>query len=183
MLIFWPPRSCPPGSAFSGFQSADIFLWNLIITNLYLDIHEGITKFDLKIYTWLAYRISLPRPPGTRHYFDIRIEILTSKRSHICCIRLKLYQKLLHTMWKRYSGMLIGHFLVFGQWEPYICGLQWTDWCSNHSIYNITNHYQQKDDHTSNKIFDFWPKKCNFYSKIAFFFFFWSCKVQTSKLT
>ena len=72
-------------------------------------------------------------------------------------------------------------FLVFGQWEPYISSLQWTDWCSKHSNYNITNLYQQKNSHTLNKIFDFWLKKGHFYSKIAFFFFFWPCKVQSSK--
>ena len=62
-----------PSAAFS----QQILFLNLIITNLYLDIHEGITKCDLKICTWLASRIILQRPPGTRHYFDIRIEILT----------------------------------------------------------------------------------------------------------
>ena len=61
----------------SAASSQQILFLILILTNLYLDIHEGLTKCDLKICTWLASRISLQRPPGTRHYFDIRIEILT----------------------------------------------------------------------------------------------------------
>ena len=65
----------------SAASSQQILFLNLIITNLYLDIHEGINKCDLKICNWLASRISLQRPPGTRHYFDIRIEILTLRKN------------------------------------------------------------------------------------------------------
>ena len=66
----------PPGSASSGFQVPGIIfdLRNeiLTLTNLYLDIHEGIPKCYLTICTWLSSRISLQRPPGTKHHFWLK---------------------------------------------------------------------------------------------------------------
>ena len=41
----------------------DVRIEILTLTNLQLDIHEGILEFDLHICTWLAFRISLQRPP------------------------------------------------------------------------------------------------------------------------
>ena len=58
----------------------------LALTNLHLDIHEGISEFDLCI--WSAYRISLQdQPPAASRWpktiFDMRIEILTLTNLHL----------------------------------------------------------------------------------------------------
>ena len=57
----------------SGLQVPDIIfivrIEILTLTNLYLDIHEGIPECDLPISTWLSSWISLQQPPGARHYF------------------------------------------------------------------------------------------------------------------
>ena len=51
----------------------------LALTNLYLDIHEGILEFDLYLYL-----VSLQQPPGGLIlFFDKRIEILTIKNLHL----------------------------------------------------------------------------------------------------
>ena len=41
----------------------------LTLTNLLLDIHDGILGDDLYICTWPASRISLQRPPGGQILF------------------------------------------------------------------------------------------------------------------
>jgi hypothetical protein len=67
----------PSGSASNGLQVLNIIfdfrIEILTLTNLYLDIHEGIPKCYLPICTWLA-SIGLQLPGIT---FDLRIEILT----------------------------------------------------------------------------------------------------------
>ena len=60
----------------------------LALTNLHLDIHEGISEFDLYICIWSAYRISLQdQPPAASRWpktiFDMRIEILTLTNLHL----------------------------------------------------------------------------------------------------
>ena len=60
----------------------------LALTNLHLDIHEGISEFDLYICIWSAYRISLQdQPPAASRWpktiFDMRIEILTITNLHL----------------------------------------------------------------------------------------------------
>ena len=42
------------------------------LSNLHLDIYEGMIEFDLYIYTWLASRISLQRPPSCQILFLMR---------------------------------------------------------------------------------------------------------------
>ena len=49
---------------------------------------------------------------------------------------------------------------------------------SKPSIFNIRNHNQQKDGHSSNKIFG--PRR-SFLLKNSLVFIFWPCKEQTSK--
>ena len=58
----------PPGSASSGLQVPDIIFDKriefLALTNLYLDINEGLLCVTSKsVPGWP------PRPPGTRYYF------------------------------------------------------------------------------------------------------------------
>ena len=60
----------------------------LALTNLHLDIHEGISEFDLYICIWSAYRISLQdQPPAASRWpktiLDMRIEILTITNLHL----------------------------------------------------------------------------------------------------
>ena len=68
------PGHCQPlGSASNGLKVLhiifDVKLEILTPTYLYLDIREGIPKCDLPICNWLAFRISLQRPPNARYYF------------------------------------------------------------------------------------------------------------------
>ena len=70
--------------------------------------------------------------------FDLRIEILTLIKIKILPPKFPIFivlgskftKKWLHTIWKWYSGVLIGHLLVFGQWNLFFCGVEWTDRCS-----------------------------------------------------
>ena len=66
----------PLGSASRGLQVPNIIFYLrieiLTLTNLYLDIQEGIPKGYLPSCTWLASRISFQRPPGARHYFLLK---------------------------------------------------------------------------------------------------------------
>ena len=61
----------------------DIRIEILALTNLYLNICEGIPECDLTTCTWLASRISLHWPQLPDIIFDVRIEILTLTNLHL----------------------------------------------------------------------------------------------------
>ena len=59
----------------------------LTLTNLHLDIHEGILEFDLYICIWSASSSLQDQPPAASRWpitiFDMRIEILTLTNLHL----------------------------------------------------------------------------------------------------
>ena len=61
----------------------DIRIEILALTNLYLNICEGIPECDLTTCTWLASRFSLNWPQLPDIIFDGRIEILTIKNLYL----------------------------------------------------------------------------------------------------
>ena len=102
----WPPRRWPQGSSFGGFQTAniifDVKIEILTLTNLYLDIFEGIPKYNLPICTWLA---------SSRNLDPNKNQKLASKSSHICCIGIKIYQKNGYIQYE--SGILMCLLVIF----------------------------------------------------------------------
>ena len=64
----------PPGLATGG--QILFFKHELKSPNLALDIFEGISWDALYIYTWLALRISLQRPPGKLKLASIMSNII-----------------------------------------------------------------------------------------------------------
>jgi hypothetical protein len=69
----WPPRTWPTGSAFSSFQSADIIFDP--------DPNKPIFTY-MKAKLNLTFLFVPGWPPGAKHYFDIKIEILNLTRNN-----------------------------------------------------------------------------------------------------
>ena len=81
----WPPhlylvsfQDQPPATSRWPDTISDIRIEIFALTNLHLDIHEGILEFDLYICIWSASRISLQ---VASYYFYI--EILTITNLHL----------------------------------------------------------------------------------------------------
>ena len=76
-ISVWPPylylaglQDQPPVASKWLDINFDVRIEVLTLTNLHLDMHEGILlEFDLHICTWLASRISLQQPPRCLIFF------------------------------------------------------------------------------------------------------------------
>ena len=153
-----------PGSTSNGLQVPYIIsnVRNnmLTLTKLYLNKHECIPKWNLSICTWLASRISLQVPDIIWHknwnLDPNKNQKLASKISHIYCIGIKIYQKNSYIPYE--IGILVCLLVILwslaNEYHIFVV-LKWSDRYSKPSIYNIKKHNQQKDGHTSFKIFLF----------------------------
>ena len=55
----------------------------MALTNLHLDIHEGILEIDLYICTWKPPGLTSSGLQEVRYYFDMRSEILALTNLHL----------------------------------------------------------------------------------------------------